>query len=276
MSKSENQTRIYTSESTARAFLSDLLEGLGQSHIWWHMAMADVRNRYRRTLLGPIWLSIGMLIFVGWIGFMYSKILNLPLSEYIPHIGVGFSLWVMLASSINEGARTFTDNSFLMRQIPLPLSVLIYRNVVRQITVFLHQIVAVLLLLVIIGFSWHSTGFLAIPGLVLYILNFLWITAFMGILSARFYDVKPILASITQIAFFVTPIIWKAEMMGARSAFLYLNPFNHFIEIVRAPVLGTIPTMANYWVVIGCTIVGWTLTILVYAKFQNRLRYWVL
>jgi hypothetical protein len=60
----------------------------------------------------------------------------------------------------------------------------------------------------------------------------------LGAICARFRDIPPIVGSVLQIGFFVTPIIWLPSQLGADDHWLLLNPFFDLLEVVRKPLLG--------------------------------------
>ena len=77
-----------------------------------------------------------------------------------------------------------------------------------------------------------------------------------------------------QILFFVTPIIWKPELL-ADHWLLQLNPFYHLVEIVRSPLLGASPTVLNYGVVLLTTLVNLAISGAIFVRFRSRIAYWV-
>ncbi len=118
-------------------------------------------------------------------------------------------------------------------------------------------------------------GLLALPGLALICLNGLWLAFLLGLVSARFRDVPQIVASVVQVAFFLTPIIWKPELLPGRALVLDLNPFFHFVELVRAPLLGQVPGLASWLAVLGITLGGWLVTLGMYRRYRWRIAYWL-
>jgi lipopolysaccharide transport system permease protein len=120
-------------------------------------------------------------------------------------------------------------------------------------------------------------AFLSIPGFILSTLTLTWVVLLAGVLCTRYRDFPQILASILQIAFYVTPIIWTPSMLSGRKDFILLdiNPFYHLIEVVRAPLLGSAPTVTNWLVSIGMVIIGWAITLVVYGKYKSRISYWL-
>ena len=112
------------------------------------------------------------------------------------------------------------------------------RSVVRNVLVLAHNLVVVVAVYAYFSF-WPGMGLLlTIPAMVMWLINALAITLLLGAFCARFRDVSPIVSSIMQIMFFISPIIWKPEQLGAKAAYLPLNPFFSLLEIMRAPMLG--------------------------------------
>ena len=119
------------------------------------------------------------------------------------------------------------------------------------------------------------TGLLALPGLLLLCLNGIWAGLLLGIVSARFRDVPPIVTSVVRICFFVTPIIWMPELLPARTLVLDANPFFHLVEVVRAPLLGQMPGLASWIAVLVMTAAGWLVTFAFFRRYRRRIAYWV-
>ena len=105
----------------------------------------------------------------------------------------------------------------LIQQVKLPFSLHAYRLVYRNVLILAHNFVIIPIVLVIFPHRIEWTRLLElVPGLVLVALNGVWISIFLGMISARFRDVPPIVASIVQVVFFMTPIVWPAA--GARQS----------------------------------------------------------
>ena len=78
-----------------------------------------------------------------------------------------------------------------------------------------------------------------------------------------------------QIAFFMTPVIWKPEQLGRGQALLWLNPFFDLLEIVRQPLLGTLPG-ADIWLgALLYSLVLWGLAWSMFARARGRIAFWI-
>ena len=259
--------------------LLDILQGARARHLWGLLGWQDIRRRYRRSVLGPFWLTLSMGVLVATLGTLYGTLLKVEFAVYVPFLALGFIVWTLISGLITDGCAAFTSAESIIKQTNLPLSVHVYRMVWRNLLTFCHN--AAIFFVVAAVFSiWPGwTGLLALPGLVLLCLNGMWLGLFLGIVSARFRDVPPIVASVVRIAFFVTPIIWMPELMSSRAAMLGLvldlNPFFHFLELVRAPLLGQVPGLLSWLAVSGMTLGGWLATFALFRRYRRRIAYWV-
>lgn len=246
-------------------------------HLALLLAWMDLRGRYRRSRLGQFWLTISHAFFVFGIGMLYATFFNAPIERYLPYLAGGFVLWQMLSSLVTDGCQTFISASRFILQQSLPFAVHVVRVVLRNVFIFAHNIVVFFVVLIIFQppeFGWSAL--LAIPGLLLIVLNGVWVSLALGTVSARFRDVPQIIGSIMQIMFFMTPIIWSPATVGPRGELVAaLNPFAYFIDVVRGPLLGQPPSIESWGVVLAITALGWTGALALYNRYRNRIAYWV-
>ena len=263
-----------TASQTELALL-DIIQGARARYLWGLLGWQDIRRRYRRSILGPIWLTISMGVFVAALGTLYGALWKVEIVDYVPFLALGFIVWTLISGLITDGCSAFTGAESIIKQTNLPLSVHVYRIVWCNLIVFCHN--AVIFVVVAVLFSiWPGwTGLLALPGLVLLCLNGIWVGLLLGIISARFRDVPPIVASVVRILFFVTPIIWMPELMPGRALVLDFNPFFHFVELVRAPLLGRAPGFLSWLAVLGITLGGWLVAFALLRRYRWRIAYWV-
>jgi ABC-type polysaccharide/polyol phosphate export permease len=147
---------------------------------------------------------------------------------------------------------------------------------VRNLVIFFHNVIILppLFLIFRVPLTWMLP--LAFAGLFMILLNGVWIGLFLGTICARFRDLPQIIASLVQVAFYLTPVMWRPVQLPASIArWAAFNPFQAFLDIVRDPMLG-LPTPATDWVVAAAvTVVGFTGTALVFARFRARIIYWL-
>ena len=150
-----------------------------------------------------------------------------------------------------------------------------FRSTWSKLIIFAHNLVIYFGIIVYFGIWPGLNGLLAIPGLMLVTINGALLTLLVGMVSARFRDIPQLIASIVQIVFFVTPIMWKPELLQHRTYIATLNPFFHMIELVRAPLLGSIPALQSYVAVLVITLINFVVVGIFFARFRSRIAYWV-
>ena len=254
--------------------LQDVVEGACAFRLWGMLGWQDIRQRYRRSTLGPFWLTISMGALVGGLGVLYAGLFRMDVADYLPFVAAGLIIWGLLSGLITEGCAAFIGAEGIIKQVNLPLSVHVYRVVWRNLIVFAHNVAIYVAAAVIFSIQPGWTGLLVLPGLALLCLNGVWMGLLFGLVSARFRDVPQIVASVVQVAFFLTPIIWKPELLPDRAFVLDLNPFFHLVELVRAPSLGQAPGLVSWFAAAGITLGGWLVTLLMYRRYRWRIAYW--
>ena len=264
------------------AALGDLVQGAKQRELWFMLGLQDIKQRYRRSVLGPLWITIATGVMAAALGLLYSMLFQIPVAKFLPHVTVGLIMWNFISGAIKEGSTIFIDNEGLIKQLPAPLSVHVYRLVWRQTLFLAHNLVIWLALIIIFPRALGWEFFLFIPGLFLLLVNGVWVAMFFGIIATRFRDVAPLLEALVQLLFYVTPIVWMTgtlhEQGGAvsqRARIAELNPLYHYLEVVRSPMIGE-PVAAYHWlIVIACTLVGLFIALLVMKRWRFRVSYWV-
>ena len=255
--------------------LLDLVQGARAHHLWGLLGWQDIRRRYRRSILGPFWITISLGVFVAALGTLYGALLKIELAEYVPYLALGFIVWTLISNMLTDGCTVFTAAEGIIKQVNQPLSVHLCRILWRSFIIFCHN--AVIFVVVAVLFSvWPGvTGLLALPGLVLVCLNGAWAGLLLGIVSARFRDLPPLVESIMRVAFFLTPIIWMPSLLPGRGVLLEFNPFFHLLELVRAPMLGQLPGLVSWLAVVGITLGGWLVTFVMFRRYRRRIAYWI-
>ncbi len=261
--------------SQAALALLDLARGARAHHLWYLLAWQDIRRLYRRSVLGPFWLTVSMGALVGVLGTLYGMLFQVDSANYVPFLALGFIVWTLISGVMTDGCKVFINVEGIIKQVGLPLSIHVYRLLWRHLIILAHN-AAVFVVVAAVFAVWPGwAGLLALPGLVLLCLNGIWAGLLLGIVSARFRDVPPIVTSLVRICFFVTPIIWTPELLPARTLVLDANPFFHLVEVVRAPLLGQMPGLASWIAVLVMTAAGWLVTFAFFRRYRRRIAYWV-
>jgi ABC-type polysaccharide/polyol phosphate export permease len=272
---SERNISIDYSTRYGMAALLDLRDGLKLYQLWGRLGWNDVLQRYQRSLLGPLWLTISMGILIGTLGFLYASLFKMDISTYLPFLTVGFILWQLISGILLDGCNAFVGSEGIIKQIKLPFSLYVYRLLWKNILTFIHNSIVIVVVMFCFGISVNSYTLFMLAGLALLILNGTWCALLLGMLCARYRDLNPTIGSLVQLSFFATPIIWNPALLPDRQFILLYNPFYHFVESIRGPILGTTVPIETWVILLTITIIGWGIIIPATAKMQRKLVYWL-
>ena len=258
-----------------RLAIQDVRDGMRLLPLAWTLGWLDIRLRYRGSMLGPLWLTLSTGIMVGALGYLYAGIFHTDIHTYLPFLALSIVLWGFLASVVSESCTAFTESEGIVRAVRMPFFLFAQRLLIRNVLVLAHNILVIAVVDAVFQVwpGWH--GLLAIPGLLLWGIDSLALVLLFGTFCARFRDILPIVASVMQIAFFMTPVIWTPEQLGRGQALLPYNPFFDMLEIVRAPLLGTLPGV-HVWLGAGLySLVLWGLAWSLFSRARGRIAFWI-
>jgi len=243
--------------------------------LWVRLGWNDILYRYRRSTLGPFWFTASMAITIVALGLVYSQVLSLPARELMPHVCVGLIVWAFMNSVVLEAGNLFTGSESYIKHVKLPYSLYVFRFVLSKAIIFAHDFPIYLATIAYFRIWPGPVALFAIPGLLLLILNGVLITISLGMASARFRDIPRIVASLSQIVFLITPIIWMPGLLGERSYLAGANPFFHMIELIRAPLLGSTPSGYTLFAVFFITVTNLLAATVLFTRYRNRIAYWI-
>lgn len=256
----------------------DLIRGLGNWRVWTHLGWYDIKRRYRRTVIGPFWNTISLAIFVGSLGSVGAALWHQELSSYLPYVAAGMAVWLMVTAMITEAGSLFVSGANFIYQIRCDYSILVYALIYRNFIVFLHNL-GVYLVAALIYQPHMITPALAwvIPGMFLVLVNCSWIVLLLSMICLRYRDLQQLISSLIQILMFITPILWLPDMLPVETRRFVVagNPFHHFVDVVRAPLLGQQPEFSTYVAMLLVAVVGWSVAFVIFHRFRKRIAYWI-
>ncbi len=238
----------------------------------------DVRQAYRRSSLGQLWITIGMGVTIATIGVVFGTIFGSEMKVFLPYLASGIIVWGLLSGVLNEGTQAFIAAEGMIRQLPLPKLAHLVRVVWRNLLTTAHNLTIFPLVLVIVGGSieWQIIFFPI--GAAIALISVSGLSLILAIFAARFRDIPPIVNSVITVAFYITPVIWMADNLGDTQLahlLLGLNPFYHLLQVARLPLLGLLPTLENWALSLASAGIFWLVGLLLFKRFENRIPYWV-
>ena len=259
----------------SRWALWDLMEGARLWKMWVRQSQNEVRRRYNRTALGPIWVTVSLIIFATVLSFVWAGLWKMKVTEFMPFLLSGLVPWTMISSIIGEACGVIIGGESLIKSRQFPYTSLMYGMLARNLIIFAHNIVGYVIVAALCGVAFGWQILLLLPGLAIVLMNCAWISIVVAIFCLRFRDFQQLVASLLQISVFVTPIFWKAnQLQGKRALIVDMNPLHHMVEIMRQPLLGVTPELLSYGVCIVTALIGWFFAYRLFASKRHRLAYW--
>ena len=257
--------------------IQDIADGLVKYRLALVFGWQDVAQRYRRSRVGAFWLTINMAVFIGALGLIFGTLFQSEMREFLPYLCAGVIMWGFISTTLSEGCSAFSGSDGIILQVRMPLFVHVMRVLWRNVIILAHNIVIFPIIALIMGRNINMNILWAFPGFVLVFLNVAWMVLILGIICARFRDMMQVMANILQVLFYATPIMWMVKILPdhVSKIFIQWNPFYHFIELVRAPLLGNSPTLLNWLFPMVLLFVGWAFAIVFYGKYRWRVAYWL-
>lgn len=255
--------------------LNDIVQGATLWRSWLRLGWRDFVHQTRRTILGPLWSVVGLLMTIAVLGIVYGSLFSWPPEQRYPYMAAGMTAWFFISGCIQGGNSMFISAAGLLTERSLPLSFSMFRYTTRLFIEFIVKFSVFIIFALIVSFNPGITALYVIPGLILYYLNGLWVNLLFGTLGAGYRDIGELLSPIMLMAFLVTPILWPQTALGDQSLIALANPFTHFIAVIRDPLLGQIPSSLSLSIVVGFLVAGWTLTLFVFAYCKNRIVFWL-
>ncbi len=237
--------------------------------------MLDLRNRYRGSVLGPFWMTASAALMLVGLGLLYSRLFGISLRDYLPHLAVSLITWNVISGLVADACTALTNAEGIIRQIPLPFTVHALRCVFRNALTAAHNLPLLLVVLIALG-QWPGIEIvLLLPGLLILGITAFAVSLLLGMLCARFRDVGQIVGNVMQLAFFLTPILWKPELLGPAAIWLPLNPFYAMLEMVRGPLIegGGSPIVwaaASFYALVLVAV-----AFAFFVRFRGRVAFWV-
>lgn len=221
------------------------------------LAVADIKLRYARSVIGPFWITIQLAFFVGMLGVILSEVHGAPVHEFLPFFAVSMLMWTFMSACILEGLDSVSSGGALIRDRGVEPMVAVFQVVIRNLLIAVHSIIVPVAAFAIFGGASIVGLIMALPGLIVFSVIASLITVCTAALGLRYRDFKRICESLILLVFLSTPILWQPSAVRPEGRFVVdFNPFAQLFSVWREPLLNSSFSLAGFI---------WTFTTLVVA-----------
>jgi ABC-type polysaccharide/polyol phosphate export permease len=257
------------------AAINDFVDGARLAPLWLRVGWEQVVARFRRTILGPFWLSANLLAISVALSFVFGGLMGQDYRSNFALIISGILSWSLVGALLGEAANVFITSAGLMHTQKLPLTFHVFLLMHRAFINFLAQLIAFWVVLAALGLA-SVPAWQFIPGLAVVLVNSFLLSLIVAIPSTRFRDINQLVQFLIQVLFFLTPIFWvPAQMKGKRRIAFELNPLAHELELIRQPLLGAAPAAENWVYALAFMGVLAVIAFAMMALFRRRVVFWL-
>jgi ABC-type polysaccharide/polyol phosphate export permease len=253
----------------------DFREGLAGWRIWHLLAAQEIRERYRRSLLGPFWLTISMGVQMLTMGLVVAILFNQSFDKILPYVCIGLIFWTMLVAIVNEGATTFISATRYILHMRLPLTTYLLQALWRNLIFAGHNFIVYVVVAAIYAIVPTIETALFLITFPLALWSIAWVPLSLAVISTRFRDLPTLVGTGLNVLFWLTPIVYSPDQLGNKRWLATANPLAHVLDLVRLPLLNQVPAPNSFLIVIAMGLIGWTGTFLLFARFRARIPFWL-
>ena len=260
---------------TLRPAFEDWARSVLQHALWTNLAIEDLRDRYRRTLLGLSWIITSFALFVAVKVLIFGPLNAASAAEFGVFVTLGFGLWTYINAMVIDACTAYMHSRAWILGTATPYPVFLLQAVARNWMIF-----AMILAVMAVALGWKPTPWRAamawaLPGLAAYLVSSVWVAAILAPLCARYRDLYHAVQTSMRLVFFATPILWMPATNGRLAEIARMNPLSHFIAIVRDPLMYDRVPLDSWTIVLGINAVGLAAGLVVYAGTRRHVAHWV-
>ncbi len=248
-------------------------------YFWWSLVRIDLRNRYRRSVLGLAWSLLHPIMMTIVLCTAFSSLFHIDWRTFAPYLLAGLAFWNFLAGTASQGCHCFIQGESYMRQQAAPLAIYALRPVLGMA---IHGLAA---LVVVLMFSGAINGFnnpaaltSLVPSLGLMFLLGWSLALCCGMMNVIFPDTQHLAEVFFQMLFYLTPILYPAKTLIERNMgwVVNWNPLAAFLYLLRTPILdGEFPSLGTYAVALGTVAVFIAIAVMALVRLERRLIFYL-
>jgi ABC-2 type transport system permease protein len=234
----------------------------------------EVRGRYRNAALGYAWTVIEPALLASVYWFLFIMLSGNPDEMYAVWVLIGVIVWSCFSKSLNAATNSLTKNIRTIHLVYFPRSIFPVSGIGANIMVTLMSCMVILPIIYIYDMP-ITVHMIWIPvGVVMAGFMALGLGMMMAPLNCVNRDVEHLVRFITRAGFFVSPVMWTAEMAMERGAWgeaALWNPMVVPITMVRHGLEGKAVELPQGIIAasIVASIVFYLIGSMVFSKYER-------
>lgn len=205
--------------------------------------------KYRRSKLGVAWSVLTPLGLAVIVGGVYSILFGTSPRTLIPMIFASLNPWVFMSGTADNATMAFPAAEGYIKQSTVSSQIFPVRTTMTNFVTLLYSVITFFgIYLFMEPDRFGPVMLLCIPGLAIMFLFTLGMANLTSVINLYIRDFAPFQSLIFQGLFYATPIIYDAQILSDKgySIVYKINPFYYMLEVVRRPMLGSVPNLTCY------------------------------
>lgn len=254
---------------------TDFMNGLSLYKVWSYQAWHEISAKYKRTVLGSLWIAGGMVALSLSLAVVFGAIMHQNMHEIFPNIIGGILCWSLCAFLFIDAPEIFLGSAPMIKNHAYPYTYFVFEAVCRSTFMFFNNSIVFFIAIACVG-ALKVPHWAFLFGLPIVLINLFCWSTIIGLLAARFRDLRFMMPLLSQIMFFLTPVTWNVkDLSPARHFIADYNPFYGLVEILRAPLLGQAPPTHCWILALISMTIGIVLWLIVFSNCRRRIPFWI-
>jgi len=241
-------------------------------HMIVHLSFAELKVRYKGTVLGFVWSIIEPLAQLAVLFIVFTAI-RLADENFVVYLFIGLIFIHFFTGSTTKAMNSLIINKSAIISLNIPKQIFPFSVVLTYFYMLAIEMCIFFLFIIGLKVEVTTTIFIypAIIGL-LYLLT-LGISFILATIRLYFKDIQSIWLIVSVSLIFITPVFWKVKNMDPEVArIIMLNPLATLLEMAHEVVLfNVVPTFEEFrYAIVSCLVIffiGWAL----FAKLEKRM-----
>ena len=237
----------------------------------------DIKLKYRRSKLGPFWMTANMAVMICCVGVVFGYIFGANLHEYLPYLAINIITWNYINAVIVESCNAFESNASMIKQLPIPYYVYVLRIIWRNIIIFAHNFAIIPVLILVFNLNIGLSIFTLPLSFFLISFNLFGLSIILAVVCARFRDLPPLVSNFMQIIYYVTPIMWAPTSIPKNPYFnliLQYNPFNYAVRSINGPFFGK-GVLVEDAILLATGVIVALLSLSTFKRYKKKIPFWL-
>ncbi len=202
------------------------------------LVQRELKIRYKNSMFGILWSAVPLLLQVMVYTFLFRNVVGVKVENFSAYLLCGVIPWTFFSTAILDASQSLLINYPILRKVYMPREVIPLANVISN---FIHFM---------IGWSIYFSVFAVLARLagagipllptmawfpIICFIEALLVTGFSlyaAILNVFYEDVKFLLQTLFQLAFFILPVLYPADQIYYTSHIIKAHPWLYKVYLL--------------------------------------------